>query len=79
MNIFDIPPEELSALALIISIGLARQYTDDFQLGILAVFFGAIADNLGLIQLQRATLAEKVQNDEKSNETRKNESIKSDS
>lgn len=80
MDIFDMPPEELSALALLISIGLSRRYTDDLQLGVLAVFFTAIGDNLGLIQLQRVTLAEKVQkvqnaqNGEKSNETSKSDS-----
>jgi len=67
LDIFELSPENISALALAISIGLAKQYTDDNQLGILAVFFTSIGDNLALIQLQRLTLAEKAKKAEKSN------------
>lgn len=57
MSIFDLSPEELSALALVISIGLAKQYTEEGQLGTLALLFTCIGDNLGLIGFQRVTLA----------------------
>ncbi|MEQ8153624.1 MAG: hypothetical protein ABRQ25_01840 [Clostridiaceae bacterium] len=85
MDIFNLSPEEISALSLVIAIALSKQYTDDDQLGILAVFFTAIGDILGLIQLQRLTLTEKVQkaqndgNDQESNGTGKNKSSKSGS
>lgn len=67
MNIFDLSPEELSALSLAISIGLAKQYTNNDQLGILAAFFDTIGDTLGLIQVQRITLAVKAEKTENSN------------
>lgn len=57
MDIFDLSPEEISALAFAIALTLSKQYTDDIQLGILAVFFTDIGDTLGLIQLQRSSLA----------------------
>ncbi|MEG1254856.1 DUF6774 domain-containing protein [Clostridium sp.] len=58
MDIFDLSPEDLSALALAISIGLAKQYTED-QLEILSALLNIIGDTLGLIQTQRSNLAEK--------------------
>lgn len=68
MNIFDLSPEELSALALVISIGLAKQYTEEGQLGTLALLFTCIGDNLGLIGFQRVTLAARAEsNSSKSN------------
>jgi len=82
MNIFDLSPEEISALALVISLALSKQYTDDDQLGILAVFFTAIGDIIGLIQLQRFTLIEKIKeaqnggNGEEGNGNRENKSSK---
>ena len=68
MDIFDLSPEELASLALIISIGLAKEYNDDGQLEILAAIFNSIGDTLDLLVLQRAALAvktEKNENDEK--------------
>jgi len=67
MDIFDLSPEDLSALSLAISIGLAKQYTDNNQLGILSAFFNTIGTTLGLIQLQRITLAVKAVKAENSN------------
>lgn len=57
MNIFDLSPEDISTLALVISIGLSKQYTEDGQLGTLALLFTCIGDNLALIGFQRSTLA----------------------
>lgn len=67
MDIFDLSPEDISALALLISIGLAKQYTNNEELGILALFFTNIGDTLGLIALQRVTLARRTEELEKSN------------
>lgn len=65
MDMFDLSPEELSALALAlaIAIGLAKQYPDDGQLGILTALFVSIGDTLALIQVQRASLGERAKVD----------------
>lgn len=49
MNIFDLFPEDISTLALAISIGLSKQYAEEGQLGTLALLFTCIGDNLALI------------------------------
>jgi hypothetical protein len=61
MDIFDLSPEELTALTAVLSIGIAKQYTEGDQLGVLAVFFTSIGDILALIQLQRLSIASRVE------------------
>lgn len=61
MDIFNLSPEQLSILANVISIAISNKYTDDDQLGIIAIFLTAIGDNLALIQLQRITLAAQIE------------------
>ena len=59
MNVFNLCPEEVAALALAISVALAKQYTEDDQLEILGCLFTCIGDNLALIQAQRDVITEK--------------------
>jgi hypothetical protein len=63
MDIFDLSPEEISALVLAIAIGFSKEYTDDDQLEILAAFFNSLGDTIDLITLQRAILVEKTEKD----------------
>lgn len=56
MDVFNLCPEELSALAFAISITLAKQYTEDDHLEILSCLYSCIGDNLALIQAQRDVL-----------------------
>lgn len=61
MDIFDLSPEELTALTAVLSIGIAKQYTEGDQLGVLALFFTSIGDILALIQLQRLAISSRVE------------------
>ncbi|ABR34451.1 MULTISPECIES: hypothetical protein [Clostridium] len=77
MDIFDLSPEELTALTAVLSIGIAKQYTEGDQLGVLALFFTSIGDILALIQLQRLSIAarvEKVQNEQSAQNTQNDKS-----
>ncbi|MVX62104.1 hypothetical protein [Clostridium chromiireducens] len=60
MDIFDLSPEELTALTAVLSIGIAKQYPEGDRLGVLALFFTSIGDILALIQLQRLSIASRA-------------------